>query len=715
MSNGFRSGTRQALSQTKKIAVGQAGLATRDLAAKPVGQNQTPVGNPVVRTLLPLSIGLFKSEDGYSSIALALALLLSLSLIFGAATAQWYMSSAPAIQTVADSASLAGSQTLARYVQVVQVCDAVVLTLGLTGVVVISLGLVIACIPGSGKIGVKLVERGKRLMDVRRQMARSAYEGFQRMETLLPACIVSNSYGVVRRNRHKDIGYVGCALPVPLKSESKFHMAGDELDGQKALDRAEKLKALSDIMDEAIKEAGEAKKRGWWADCGNPDKSMRERAGKLAGLSAFSNPYYATPQDWDFGKAIRRARSYYRQRLAIEQPESSHPEEITRSRCRLQFYEYALRQTQASSYSKKGLNVSADLKGLYRNTSTMKETYLYTKVWWPVDSEGALHSYAGCPEVTPGVSLVSLAAADASRIYKCPQCRMCTSALGKVPAAATSVDTGFEHWWCQVVEAARDYQEACDKARAAEDRLRERGEDLEEGLHQALEELTCRRPEIKPPGYKGVFACVSRPDATKVPGALTVFSKPAYLKPGMAVAASTLAPDNTEEGEQVITSFAQVISQGLPGDLQVQGLVELWENLLKGYGSQVDSASRQAEDFFDRYLSFGPFSQVASEVKEMISGLMADVGLEPVDLRLRRPVLINTAQLEEASSTDGTSLLKVIGDAVRGHVSLEELLALLGLETPGGAEGSIPLLQADLPDKSMDFSLDLGLLFLGGL
>ena len=83
-------------------------------------------------------------DGGYTSLSVALSLLLSLTLAFGAAAAGWMMARSSEVQEVADASALAAEQVVARYSTVAQVSDACVLSMGLTGVLVLGAGLVAA-------------------------------------------------------------------------------------------------------------------------------------------------------------------------------------------------------------------------------------------------------------------------------------------------------------------------------------------------------------------------------------------------------------------------------------------------------------------------------------------------------------------------------------------------------------------------------------------
>ena len=81
-----------------------------------------------------LGIGLFiGDEGGYTSVATAVALLVSISLVFTVTSVEWTVSRSADVQPVADACAMAGQNTIAAYYTVAQVLDACVLSMGLTG------------------------------------------------------------------------------------------------------------------------------------------------------------------------------------------------------------------------------------------------------------------------------------------------------------------------------------------------------------------------------------------------------------------------------------------------------------------------------------------------------------------------------------------------------------------------------------------------------
>ena len=92
-------------------------------------------------------------EGGYTTVAMALALLLSITLVLFAGRVQWSLSRAAEVQEIADASAMAGANVVARYATVAQVCDALVLTMGLAGLVTCGAALVLHAHDGSPSHG----------------------------------------------------------------------------------------------------------------------------------------------------------------------------------------------------------------------------------------------------------------------------------------------------------------------------------------------------------------------------------------------------------------------------------------------------------------------------------------------------------------------------------------------------------------------------------
>ena len=112
-----------------------------------------------------LGIGAFvDDEGGYTSVAVALALLVSLSLVCSLVSVAWVQNRSADVQSVADSAALAGANVVAAYSTVATTLDACVLTLGLAGMVTLGAGLVVSAVPGLSTVGAETIAAGVKML-----------------------------------------------------------------------------------------------------------------------------------------------------------------------------------------------------------------------------------------------------------------------------------------------------------------------------------------------------------------------------------------------------------------------------------------------------------------------------------------------------------------------------------------------------------------------
>ena len=147
-------------------------------------------------------------KDGFSTLGMVVALLVTLSLLFSAARVYRVSSASADIQNVADAAALAAENEVAEFMIVVRVCDAVVLSLSLTGLASYGLGIVALCVPGAAGVGEKLIEMGGKVMDARDAFADKAANGLNQLQKALPFLAAANAGGVVQQRVLS-----GCGVP----------------------------------------------------------------------------------------------------------------------------------------------------------------------------------------------------------------------------------------------------------------------------------------------------------------------------------------------------------------------------------------------------------------------------------------------------------------------------------------------------------------------
>lgn len=634
-------------------------------------------------------VALFLRDDGgYTTVAVAVALLVSVSLVLCVASAEWTMARSGDVQPVADATAMAGANTVAAYVTVAQVMDACVLSMGLTGVAVLGAGLVMAAIPGVQAASPDVLDAGKSILEARTKFARSACEGLQKIEYGLPYLSVLNSASVVGANSTEGLGYLGVAIPFPQESQSDFSSLDDGASGDEVADQAERLRDATQRAEEAKERADEARRRGWEADCVDSPSCLRSRAESLAGMWGSENPHADQPEYWDFGMPIRRSRAYYAHRIEQEGPTGPELDDLTNSRARSRYYEYALDMVNGAWYMEEpDGHVGLDLPHLARNSDEVRDTWLYEDPWWPCtydEEEGStLHSTLECPGATGELDgFGSVASVERGDVNMCDTCRMSVVDLGQVAAITSFSAYGYECYWQKIVESAWDYREARNEQADAENDMRQAAEDGKGAFERVLDQLRVPRPKICPPGAWGCVSVVVRPGGSAVPSELTdAFLTGAELPPGAAVAAATLAPDEETEGNDVLSRFFDGLGahdEGSPGGFVLGSVTGLWGSLLLSYGSAYEGVGDAVGGFLDRIDGlFG--GTVGAWLKQKVASIMEATGLEPGDLRLRKPVLVHTGKVLSKAGLEPTGKVRDLVQSLPDHGSPAELAQAAGV------------------------------------
>ena len=658
-------------------------------------------------------------EGGYTTVAVALALLVSLSLVFAAASAQWVGARSSEVQEVADAAALSGQNAVAAYATVAQVLDACVLSMGLAGFVTCGAGLAVSCVPGLASAGASMTRAGSRVLETRRTFSRRACEGLRKLEGLLPALVVANSGSCVRANSREGLDYVGCAVPVPLESQSDFGALLDEAEGDALSDLVDQLGAEASKAEEARGRAEDALRRGWEADCATVPYCLRERAKSLAGLSDGQNPDYASPEAWTFGAPLLRARRYYAARLGSAMLEGRDPEEMTDAACRRAFYEFALGEARRGEYAEMPDGTAVvNLPALPRNAEQTRDTELFTKAMWPTSADEGrplLHSWPGCPGAG-GASggIASLADLEAGAVGRCSTCGMDVSQMGRVAAASTSIENGFEHHWRKVVQAAEDYRTARGELAQAEEAVRGLASRGAEAFGQAVRQLSVTRPKLCPPGAWGCVAVVGRGESASTPSELTSgFVASGRIPAGAAVSAAVLAPGSaTEQGNVLASFFDGVVASGSLLGGVADGVCGLWGRFLLGYGALATSVSSTAKDFLgslDGVFGGSTGAWLADRLGETVSVL----GVEPTDMRPRKPVLTNTRKVLEKAGLDRAATVRGLVESLPDTGSVMDYARALGIWTADEFGPTVTIAELEIPGTDVTIPLTIDVSRLG--
>ena len=202
-----------------------------------------------------------------------------------------------------------------------------------------------------------------------------------------------------------------------------------------------------------------------------------------------------------------------------------------------------------------------------------------------------------------------------------------------------------------------------------------------------------------------VSGAISSPDELN-----SSFSTAVELGDRGAISAAVLAPDDATAQNNVLSRFFSTLEErsgGVAGVLD--GVMDVWGRLLVGYGDFQGSADELMGEMIDGLGGgSGALGSIASWLGDTVSGSVAGLGLEPCDLRLRNPVLSDTANVFKSPVSDISGLSKVqdnlrkiplgvtdpkaLCEALQYQVERtinEAVFTIAEIPLPGG--GSIPL------------------------
>ena len=711
----------------------ERGKGLRGLRRRHIGETRCEQGCAVSGQ--PRSRGMFQDEHGFTTTGMVLALLITLSLIFMSAQVYRVNSASAEVQDVADAAALAAETQVGEYVLVARLCDAVVLSLSLTGLVVLGLGIAALCTPFTASLSVGLIKASRTIIQVRDRFSDRAVQVLDKLQRALPYYAAACAAAVAGANdaSHEGASYLGAALLLPTSGSVDRPEADDTADDllKDVEENADEIRRKAEEAEEAAKEANRSKERAFARDCGDqPEYCMYERAAHLAGLGGSENPLFASVDAWSFSVALQRAQAYYHARAVNESPADASLAEQARSSLRARFYRFAERELQAGYVHEGDGSFEAYFPHLPQNTAEMRLTVLYTSAMFPVtedeDGNPVMHAWPGCPEAAATLELGSIAQMEAGDYATCPVCEFTAASMGNVAAASTSIPNGFEYHYDAVANEAAVYQEARHRADGPKSEVEDRVGDLLDQLSEVLSSLAGKRISVEPPGRYGAVALVVNAGSTPAAGpfASGFVDGDAALGPRAAIAASTLLDEGSDEGSTIISSMLD----GLDTDGGVltgaAGIVlDCWSWMLSAYSSGQDAITGGIESGLNALPLVGE-SGLGTWVADKLRSAIESIGLEPVELGALKPVLVNSAHV--AAKDDGAfgSRLVSIQQAVYSHPlmstdlfgsllsgaeqevlsrveSLGEEIQIATIDLLGDGGGSIPITIA-LPEAVQD-------------
>ncbi len=653
-------------------------------------------------------------DGGFTTLAVAVAILLVLALLLSAAQVHWIERESPDVQFAADAAALAAENVVSQYYVISKATDSILLSMSLLSISMFGIAIVLCCIPATTSVGLQVMQAARNVTTIRDRFADSAIAVLDTVQSALPFLSAANAAAVVSRNSEAmgDHSMMGLAVLVPMQGDTVDF--GDDSIAEyedtmeeSNTDTAEQVEASEEIL-EAM---DELKERAYMRDCGdNPSYCMYERASTLAGLSGASNPYYSSSETWWFSVALDRAQAYYAARLASEAPEGSSLDELINSACRERFYSYAV-ELLNQGYVVQTSDGSYDMYFplLPSNTNEMRQTSLYTELVWPISTDGIIHGVSDCPayQQAGASGKGSLSELEAGTWTECSECDFSAVDMGRVGSASSSINNGFEYHYRVVAECASEYASLSDDYVEAIASAQSSASESLDAFTEAMEELNSggSRYNPSPPGRNGCVSIVVDLDEHEVPNSLlsSLLSSSGSYGARLAVSGAALAAEAPIDGNNVISTmldavYTDAFDSGSGAFLEgsFSWLLELWGGALQFYSDGVEGLSSSIENILSAIpgISDTPLGSWASGA---IMSILETLGLEPVDLSTPRPVTVNTVHVLSMANEDLSTAI----EEARQVIELGSVVGTLSIE--GFFDSSIDILLPDL--DSIDSSI----------
>lgn len=621
-----------------------------------------------------------RDESGVTTTGMVLALLVTLSLLFTSAQVYRINSASAEVQDVADAAALAAESQVAEYMLVARFCDAVVLSLSLTGLTVTGLGIAALCTPPTAALSEGLIDAGRALLQQRKAFSERAVRVLNKLQEALPYLAAACAASVAQANNGDSGGssYLAAAILAPVKGEllespdaGKFDELLDEVESE-----ADDVRERAKRAEKASQEADRAKKRAFERDCGdNPAYCMYERAAKLIGMSGKDNPLYASVDAWSFSVALKRAKAYYRLRSKSETVPNGSYEEQARAALRKKFYVFASHELESAYVHETDDSFEANFPHLPSNTAEMRRTSLYTDASYPVtESEGTrtMHAWIGCPHAASPVAFESIGAMEAGGYETCPACKFTAASMGKVAAASTSISNGFEYHYEAVAEEALVYEKAFKEAQVPKSQVRNTVSSLFGKLLEAARESAGARISPQPPGRFGAIAFVVNAGSlsTAGPFSSSFVSQGRSLGARAAIGSATLVDEGSDEGKTAINSALDSLKEGGGFAVGAAGFVlDAWSWSLKAYSDGQARIVAGVKGGLDA-LPLASASGLGDWAAEKLTDAIGAVGLQPAEIGALKPVLVNSAHVAAKSDGSVMSGYLAVKQAVVAHPAM---------------------------------------------
>ena len=620
-----------------------------------------------------------EAQDGFSTVGMVLALLVTLSLIFTCAKVYEINSVSARVQETTDAAALAAENTVGEFYVLVTICDAVTFTMSLTTLVTLGIGVVCACVPPLASVSSALIKASIEIGNARDSFHETSSRSLGTLERALPFIAMARAGDVLQANSgERESDYVGIVVLSPWQGQQAESLSFDSSDAAQdmVVGTEEELSSKAAEAEQAAQSANEWKKRAYMHDSGSKTEyCMYERASSLAGMNGSSNPYFSSMDTWNFQAALSRAKTYYQLRYESETPKGSSVNEQANSALRKRFYEYAAETVGKGYVHETADSFDALFPLLPKNTEEMRDTTLYTDEVYPrtQDAQGfyTLHAWEGCPGCSGALSagIASIAAMDGNDAYvTCSYCGFSPSSMGKVASASSNINNGFEYHYNEVAQAAREYQKAISDLGPLNSEVKTLAGGALDRIFDGVAQVCSKRIRILPPGHWGAVAIVTdrSAPASNFPSTFVLPQGTEALGPRLALSAATLVRESSDEGKDVLTSFLDGLDPGSAATGASKIVLKAWSALLGVYANGQESLESAIEGLLNG-IPLASASGLGMWAADEFKRRVADAGFDPPDLLSRKAVLVNSAHVLEADPSGFSARLLAAKNAVIDH------------------------------------------------
>lgn len=631
-----------------------------------------------------------KERRGSANVSACICILLSLVLIFSGLQLYELTSVSASSQETADSASLSAEGEVAKFYFVANTADGAILAMNVTQLVTYAIGVVAAC---SGNVAVSsdMIANANKIGEARGKFSTKAKRALNTYQKALPALATASAARISVENNGSKSDYKGIAVLVPDEGDEIVSNESDlDASGQDVESNIGSLQDKGEEVAEAEKEINKLKEEAYRLDCGdNPGYCLYERASSLSTLDASENPFYASPDTWDFNVAFERSLNYFENRASIENPNAqTTAREKSRSYLRKDYYNYCALKMQEAKNLGKGDSELYIWPDIYHEKNGFRNSERYRERIYPVTQTGdteIMHSNAGMSCASGYGWLGSCADYDDGDFEQCSVCEFSTNNTGNIGSATTNTTSGFEHYFHKIAKLAKEFREKSAEFNEGLDELKSLGESFFSKLTSFFKAAKEARIQVNPPGRDGAVSIAA--DTRDVVGqtsfANTFMTATKPLGTRVAFSGAVLEVDSHDSGASLICERIA----GMADSSSNSPIAQAWKSAVYAFADGTQAVKGAFANAGNSAAVRALLSSAGGKwAIDSLSSFADGLGLEPADFGAYKPVIASTAsvvkdssstfarkysQLQEATlanTNSGTSALSTLTNSLREKV-----------------------------------------------